>query len=180
MASYTLCPYQMLCFYQNLAVPTWGYHTGLDEWHVFLVSMEKGWGGLTWRTHCSKLSSSVLSSERGVLIALGRAACLYLSAPTLLCRWGFSRIHDTLCVLLSSRISGPRRRQACGSPPVRFPSHSALPAPASGPVPHPTGAPWIPVEGRWRHSILKPSCSIYEDNWDMNSPHLTMYLKHNC
>lgn len=152
MASYTLCPYKMLRFYQNLVVPTWGYHTGLDEWHVFLVSMEKveqGWPG----EPTVQNSSSVLSSERGVLIALGRAACLYLSAPTLLCRWGFSRIHDTLCVLPSSRISGPRRRQACGSPPVCFPSHSALPAPASGLAPHPTGAPWIPVEGRWRQHL---------------------------
>lgn len=105
MALYASCPYKMFCFYQNLIVPIWGYHTGLDEWHAILVMMETGWGRLTWRTHCSKFSSNILSSKRGVIVALGRAACLYL-CPTLLYRWDFSRIHDPLwfCCLPGSPV----------------------------------------------------------------------------
>lgn len=136
MASYALCPCKMLCFCQNLVVPTWGYHTGLDEWRVILIMMETGWGGLTWRTHYSKLSSSTLSSERGSH-RLGRAACLFLSAPTLLCRWGFSGIHDTSCILPSSRISGPAEGRpgaflACVSLAQRPPCAHLR----SGPSPH--------------------------------------------
>ena len=105
MALYASRPYKMLCFYQNLIVPTWGYHTGLDEWHAILVMMETGWGRLTWRTHCSKFSSNILSSKRGVIVALGWTACLYL-CPTLLYRWDLSRIHYPLwfCCLPGSPV----------------------------------------------------------------------------
>lgn len=158
MALYASCPYKMFCFYQNLIVPIWGYHTGLDEWHAILVMMETGWGRLTWRTHCSTFSSNILSSKRGVIVALGRAACLYL-CPTLLYRWDFSRIHDPLwfCCLPGSPV---HEEAGCDFPTAGFSSHTACPAPASGLAPHPTGAPWIPEEGTWWHSILKPNGSI--------------------
>lgn len=145
MASYALCPYKMLCFYQNLIVPTWGYHTGLDEWHAILVMMETGWGSLTWRTHCSKFSSNVLSSERGVIVALGRAACLYL-CPAVLYRWDFSRIHDPLwfCCLPGSLVHEEGRPVTC-LPRVSPATPPALPLPQVWPL-----TLQVPYEFPWR------------------------------
>ena len=176
MASYALCPHKMLCFCQNLVVLTWGYHTGLDEWHVILVMMETGWGGLTWRTHCSKLSSSVLSSERG-FHRLGRAACLFLSAPTLLCRWGFSGIHDTSCIPPSSRISGPAEGRPAALLACVFPGTApSLRPPQVWPL-----TPQVPCASCGGQLVTQHLETELKRLWRRLrwSPRLTMYLKHN-